>query len=128
MTSHCFDTSALIEIAHAGRNAALFAKSLAKAESVIISSISIYELARYTTHVAGEAATAEILAFLHQFQVIPVTPEIAEQAASLGSKHKLAMADAIIYATTLAHKATLWTQDDDFKGLPQVKYFPKKKT
>lgn len=25
----------------------------------------------------------------------------------------------------LAHQATLWTQDDDFKDLPHVRYFPK---
>ena len=37
------------------------------------------------------------------------------------------MADSLIYATSLAHNAVLWTQDDDFKNLPHVKYYPKKK-
>lgn len=128
MTTHCFDTSALVEITHDGLNAAIFANALAKAETVIISTISIYEIARYTTHAAGEAATAEILAFLYQYNIAPVTPEIAELAATLGPKHKLAMADTIIYATTLINKATLWTQDVDFKGLPYVKYYPKRKS
>jgi predicted nucleic acid-binding protein len=35
------------------------------------------------------------------------------------------MADSLIYATTLAHNAILWTQDIDFNGLPNVQYFPK---
>jgi predicted nucleic acid-binding protein len=35
------------------------------------------------------------------------------------------MADAIIYATTKTQNATLWTQDNDFEGLPHVKYYPK---
>lgn len=125
MTAHCLDTSALVEITHDGPNAKIFAKALTKAETVIISAISIYEVTRYTTHAAGEAATAEILAFLNQYRIIPVTPEIAELAATLGPQHKLSMADAIIYATTLTIDATLWTQDSDFKGLPHVKYFPK---
>jgi toxin FitB len=51
--------------------------------------------------------------------------EIATLAASLSTQHKLAMADSLIYATTLNQNATLWTQDEDFKGLPHVKYFPK---
>jgi predicted nucleic acid-binding protein len=32
-------------------------------------------------------------------------------------------ADSIIYAAALECKATLWTQDDDFKGKRGVKYF-----
>ena len=36
------------------------------------------------------------------------------------------MADSIILAVTREHEATLWTQDEDFKGLDKVKYFPKK--
>ena len=125
MNVHCFDTSALVEITHAGLNAAKFAQALAKAETVIISTVSIYEIARYTTHAAGETATEEILAFLHQYRITPVTAEIAELAATLAPRHKLAMADAIIYATTKTQNATLWTQDEDFEGLPHVKYYPK---
>jgi predicted nucleic acid-binding protein len=34
-------------------------------------------------------------------------------------------ADSLIYATALRHKATLWTQDEDFEDLPNVRYFPK---
>ena len=127
MSTHCLDTSAWVEITHNGPNAATFAKALAKAESIIVSAITLYEIARYTNRVAGENATAEILGFLHQYNPIPVTAHIAELAANLGSRHKLAMADALIYATARAHSATLWTQDDDFNGLPHVNYHPKTK-
>lgn len=50
-----------------------------------------------------------------------------ELAASLGPKHKLAMADALIYATAITHNATLWTQDADFEDLPRVRYYLRKK-
>jgi predicted nucleic acid-binding protein len=125
MNVHCFDTSALLEITHDGPHAAKFEKALAKAESVIISSISIYEMARYLTRVSGETITEQVLAFLQQYHISPVTTEIAALAAALGARYKLAMADSLIYATALSHHATLWTQDADFKGLPHVKYFPK---
>jgi toxin FitB len=36
-----------------------------------------------------------------------------------------AMADSIILATAQWHRATLWTQDSDFDGLSDVKYYPK---
>ena len=45
--------------------------------------------------------------------------------ADLFIKHKLPLADSLIYAITLAHKATLWTQDADFKDFPHVRYFLK---
>lgn len=125
MSIHCFDTSALLEITHDGANAAKFESALLKAETVIISSISLYEIARYCTRVSGETITAQIITFLYQYQISPVTAEIAELAATVGAHHKLAMADSLIYATALTHKATLWTQDADFKGLPHVKYIPK---
>jgi len=125
MSAHCLDTSAWVEITHNGPNAAKFAKTLATAETIIVSTISLYEIARYSTRVAGENATAQILAFLHQYKTTPVTAEIAELAATLGPRHKLGMADTLIYATALTHDATLWTQDADFQGLPRVKFFPK---
>ena len=125
MSSICLDSSGWIEIAHDGANAKAFAKALSSSAPLIVSAISLYEIARYTTRVAGEAAAGELLAFLHQHAVTPVSPEIATLAATLGARHQLAMADSLIYATALAHNATLWTQDGDFKGLPHVKYFPK---
>jgi len=35
----------------------------------------------------------------------------------------LAMADAVMYSIALEHKATFWTQDVDYQGLPGVNYF-----
>jgi len=125
MSLHCIDTSAWIEIAHAGPNAARFSKLLAKSEFVIVSTISIYEISRYTTRVAGEEASSHLIRFLQQYTISPVSIEIAAVAATLASKHKLAMVDSLIYATALIHKATLWTQDSDFDGLAHVKYFSK---
>lgn len=51
-----------------------------------------------------------------------LSEEIALKAALISIKHKLAMADSIIYATGLLEGAVIWTQDLDFKDLSRVKY------
>ena len=51
---------------------------------------------------------------------------IAIEAAQISRKRKLAMADSIILATAQAHNAALWTQDEHFKGMEDVKYIVKK--
>lgn len=128
MNSICLDSSGWIEITHDGSNAKAFAKALSSTAPIIVSTISLYEIARYTIRVAGESAAEELLTFIRQHVVTPVTPEIATLAATLGIRHQLAMADALIYATAQIQNATLWTQDNDFKGLPNVRYFPKIKS
>lgn len=125
MSPICLDSSAWIEITHDGANAAAFAEALSSAAPIIISTITLYEISKYTTRVAGESATEKLLTFLHQYTIAPVTSEIATLAVTQAARHTLVMADALIYATTLAHRATLWTQDADFKDLPQIRYFSK---
>jgi len=54
-------------------------------------------------------------------QVIDLDRSLALDAA----RHSLPLADSIIYACALRYDATLWTQDEDFKGLHAVRYFEK---
>ncbi len=42
--------------------------------------------------------------------------------ARLARRHSLPTADSIIYATALAQRATVWTQDDDLAELANVRY------
>jgi len=57
--------------------------------------------------------------------VAPLTTEIAVRAAELCISHKLATADAIIYATALNMEADLLTCDAHFKDLPGVVFLDK---
>jgi len=54
--------------------------------------------------------------------VIDLSVDIALSAAAIGHELKLAMADSVILATARAHRATLWTQDADFRDFEGVKY------
>jgi predicted nucleic acid-binding protein len=62
---------------------------------------------------------------MHQGEIVPLDGDLAVSAALLGLKHKLPLADSIVYATAQSREATLWTQDEDFEGLPQVRLFRK---
>jgi predicted nucleic acid-binding protein len=57
---------------------------------------------------------------------VDLSAPLAIAASKLSLEHNLPMADSIILATAQEFKAIIWTQDLDFKGLSNVKYFPKK--
>jgi predicted nucleic acid-binding protein len=124
----CLDSSGWIEVTHAGPNAQAFLEALADPSSLIVPMITLYEVRKYSLLHADEARTLQITQFMEQGQVIPLDATIAELGVNLSIKHKLAMADALIYATARSLNATLWTQDADFKDLPHVKYFAKQKS
>lgn len=54
-----------------------------------------------------------------------LTSSISILAAKMSIDHHLPMADSIILATAHVYKATIWTQDSDFKDIDGVKYITK---
>lgn len=69
--------------------------------------------------------TDQVIAFSSVRLVVSLTTDIALAAAELTARHKLATADAIVYATTLACQADLLTCDRHFEGLPFVELIAK---
>ena len=125
MKPDILDSSAWLECLDDGPNTHHYARIIAKHPDLIVPAIIITEIRKIVLRERGTEKAETITRSLLAAQVVPIDESIASTAADLAIKHKLPLADSIIYATTLAHKATLWTQDDDFKGLPHVKYFPK---
>ncbi len=125
MQYHLLDSSAWIACLDDAPNTRHFAPILHKLPNLIVPAIVITEVRKIVLKQRSadeaEAVTNSMLSGI----VIAIDASIAAHAADLFLKHKLPLADSLIYATALAHKATIWTQDDDFKGLPHVKYFPK---
>jgi predicted nucleic acid-binding protein len=92
-------------------------------DALVVPTVVIYEVykkllyeknmedAIYTT---GQMAHGKVTGF---------NKKMAMYAAQISKNHKLSVADSIIYATTLQYKG--WTQDEHFKGMPSVNYFPK---
>ena len=83
------------------------------------------ELAKWLAREAGEDRMDQIIAFSQLCNISLLDTEIALSAAEICQRHRLATADAIVYATALKHGADLLTCDAHFDGLPGVVYVPK---
>ena len=66
-----------------------------------------------------------MIAFTQMCVVAPLDTKIALAAAELCRKHRLATADAIVYATAHEHGADLLTCDTHFDGLAGVTFIAK---
>lgn len=67
----------------------------------------------------------QVIGQLKRYKSISLDEDTALTAAKTSYEYKIPMADSIIYATAKVNQAEVWTQDDDFKNLPNVKYFKK---
>jgi predicted nucleic acid-binding protein len=119
------DTSGWIELLAGTERGGLFEPAL-KADRLLVPAIVRYEMGRYLLAHSDESRRTLALQALSKFEQIPLDSAIADQAAILGVRHKLAMADALIYAVACIHQAELWTQDRHFENLPGVRFFEKK--
>lgn len=111
------DSSCWIEFLSGFPKASLIEKYVKKADSFIIPTIVIYEVFRKLIMIADEREAIFSIAQLREGYVVGLDHETAMFAANLSIKHKLAMADAIIYASALIHDAKVITLDSDFRGL-----------
>ena len=119
------DSSGWIELLAGTERADLFEPAL-KADRLLVPAIVRYEVGRYLITYADETRRMLALQALSKFEQIPIDASIADEASSLGARHKLALADSLIYAVALRHQAELWTQDHHFESLPGVRFFEKK--
>lgn len=121
------DTSAWLEFFEGGKNAKRFSVPIRETEKLLVPTICIYEISKVILRESDENHLLQALAAIQKGQVIDLTASLSTAAAKISLKHKLPMADSTIYATASSFNATVWTQDINFKGLPNVKYMPKRK-
>jgi predicted nucleic acid-binding protein len=120
------DSSGWLEYFADGPNAAVFARPIQATSTLIVPSISLFEVFKRVMTQRGEDTALEAVAMMRQGRVVPLDDALALDAARLSVEHRLPMADSVILATALAHRAALWTQDADFKNVNGVRYLPKK--
>lgn len=116
------DTSGWLEYFFGEKNATFFTPPIEKPGDLIVPVICLYEVFKKVNVVADEARALQAVAQMKQGDVVDITEDVALSAALISLRHKLPMADSLIYATARARDATLWTQDDHFSALPGVKY------
>ncbi|MFW6257498.1 MAG: type II toxin-antitoxin system VapC family toxin [Prolixibacteraceae bacterium] len=122
------DSSGWLEFFTDGKNADSFSVPLQDITNLIVPTISIYEVFKVVLRERGENDALQAAALMKQGNVKNLTLEISIQAAKFSLENKIPMADSIIYTTGKIYNATIWTQDDDFQSLPNVKYFHKSNT
>ena len=118
------DSSGWIELLGGTKRADLFEPAL-RVERLIVPAIVRYEVVRYVLAHSGEVAREMAIRAMAKFEQVAVDAAVADEASLLAAKHKMAMADALIYAVARAQEAELWTQDSHFENLPGVRFFKK---
>ena len=122
------DSSAWLSYFASDSNAAAFAEPIEKLSELLVPSITITEVFKNVLRQRGEEAALIVTAHMKQGKVISLDSELAMDAAKLGVLHKLPLADSIIFATARKYSAVIWTQDNDFEGLANVRYISKNNT
>jgi predicted nucleic acid-binding protein len=122
------DSSAWLSYFAGDKNASEFAEAIENNDKLLVPSITITEVFKNILRHRDEEAALTAIAHMKTGKVIALDSELAIDAANCGVLHKLPLADSIIFATAQKYRATVWTQDDDFKGLPKVKYFARAKS
>ncbi|HNS56464.1 MAG TPA: type II toxin-antitoxin system VapC family toxin [Smithellaceae bacterium] len=107
-------------------NAKFFLTPLSNTSSLVVPAITIYEVFKVILRESSENEALQAVVAMQKGKVIDLNARLALSAAKLSLQHQLPMADSIILAAAHEFKATIWTQDIDFKNIGKVKYFPKK--
>ncbi|MCZ6477676.1 MAG: type II toxin-antitoxin system VapC family toxin [Gemmatimonadetes bacterium] len=120
------DSSGWLEYFADGSNADFFAPAIERPTSLLVPSISLLEVFKRVLQQRDESAALQAVALMQQGQVVDLDGAIALTAARLGTDFGLPLADSVILATARHFNATVWTQDADFDGLPDVRFTKKR--
>ena len=120
------DTCGWIEWLTEGALADSFAAYMQDPAELLVPTTVQYELYKWVKRESDENTALDTIALAEDSLVIPLSTDIALVAADLSLLHRLAFADAVIYASARKYNVELVTSDDHFEGLPGVTYFPKK--
>jgi uncharacterized protein len=119
------DTSAWIEWLIGSATGEKLAGYLPEQADWLVPTMVQLELSKWLTRESGEDKADQVIAFTQVCRVVPLDTEIALAAAEACRSHKLATADAIIFATSQSQGAGLLTCDAHFDGLPGVRLIRK---
>lgn len=118
------DSSCWLEYFAGTPAAKRYAGAIEDVDELVVPVIALYEVFRKIYGAAGESQALLAIAHMRQGKVAEVDARLSLAAARLGADLRLPMADSLIYATARRHGAVLWTQDEHFRGLDGVRYFP----
>ena len=116
------DSSGWIEFFRAGANGPMFKPIIEDRARLLVPSIALFEVHRVLSRSLPADLVNRCLDVMRLGRVLDLTDARAVAASRIAAQHKLAMADAAMYAIALEFGASFWTQDVDYQGLPGVRY------
>ena len=119
------DTSVWIEWLIGSKLGRSLGKEFPEQAHCVVPTIVQLELAKWLVREVGEDQADQVIAYTLKCVVVPLDTSIALLAADLHREHKLATADAIVYATARQQGAELLTCDAHFEKLADVRYVRK---
>lgn len=119
------DTSAWIEWLTGSALGKKLGKQFPDKSQCIVPTIVQLELSKWLLRELGDDQADTVIAYTQKCVVVPLDTTIALLAAEMHREHKLATADAIVYATARHVGAQLLTCDTHFEGLADVALFQK---
>lgn len=119
------DSCGWLEYLASGPNADFFASALSDAQSLVVPTISVYEVYKRILQQRGEGDAIAAIALMQQAHIIDLDAEAAISAATLSVELQLPMADAVMLAVARSQEALLWTQDAHFEAIDGVRYVAK---
>ncbi|MFY9751662.1 MAG: type II toxin-antitoxin system VapC family toxin [Candidatus Acidiferrales bacterium] len=114
------DSSGWLEYLSEDSKAAAFGHYLENEASVLMPTLVIYEVYKQLARQRGKPLADRFLSQALHCRVVPLDEMTALAAANASLDHRLAMADAILYATARSCQAQLVTANTKFRGLPGV--------
>ena len=116
------DSSGWIEYLQDTPRADLFATAIEDRNHLLVPTIALFEVHRVLSRSLPADLVNRCLDVMRLGRVLDFTDARAVAASHIAAQHKLAMADAAMYAIALEFGASFWTQDVDYQGLPGVRY------
>ena len=119
------DSSGWIEFFLAGHNGPVFKPVIEQRDLLLVPVVALYEVHKLLSRILPTPRVAACLDVMRLGRVLELTDRRAIAAADAALRHRLAMADAVMYSMAIEHGGSLWTQDVGYRGLPSVHYVPR---
>jgi predicted nucleic acid-binding protein len=120
------DSSAWLEYFAGGPNARHFAAAIEGTDELMVPTLVLLEVFKRIAQQRDDSTALQYVAVMKQGSVVDLDADLALAAAEVGLRHKLPLADSVVYATARRAGATVWTQDADFEGLDGVRFWAKR--
>ena len=121
------DSSGWIEFFLASKASTAFRPVIGLPSQLVVPALSLFEVHKFLSRHCDQELIETCLTLMRRGRVVDLTDARAIAASKVAQQHKLAMADAVMYTAAIEFNATFWTQDVDYKDLPNVKYLAKEK-